>query len=72
MFTLALQSKNRENTQQILKVNLLNEKIKLLRLHNDTILYKARQRKSTQHVAFIFVWKQKTAKKPMTQDSTYL
>lgn len=55
MFTLALQSKNRENTQQILKVNLLNEKIKLLRLHNDTILYKARQRKSTQHVAFIFV-----------------
>lgn len=52
MFTLALQSKNRKNAQQILKVNLLNEKIlNLLRLHNDTILYKARQRKSTQHVA---------------------
>lgn len=27
---------------------------------------------STQHVAFIFVWKQNKAKKWMTQDSTYL
>lgn len=59
-----------ENTQQIWKANLLNEKIKLLRLHNDTILYKARRRKSTQHVASLFVWKQKRAKKRMTQDST--